>query len=156
MILDWLMIFLAEYSGYFLIFGALYLIFFRPGEWKVRCQQFLYAVLSLVLSRGIFAEIIRFFYNRPRPFLVLDIQPLFNHEATAALPSGHAAFFFALALSVFYFVDRPWGWRFIGAALLISLARVASGVHWPLDILAGVAVAFISVWLVRYLFRRSG
>jgi undecaprenyl-diphosphatase len=154
-VLDLLGIFLAEYLGYFLLFLVLYLIFFRPIEWKVRYRQILYMVLTLILSRGLFTEIIRFFYYRPRPFLVLDVQPLFNHEATPALPSGHAAFYFALALSVFYFIDRPWGWKLIIAVSLMGLARIFGGVHWPLDIAAGFAVALVSIWLVRYLLNRK-
>lgn len=153
-ILDLLMIFLAEYLGYLLFFLVLYLIFSKSTEGKNRYQRFLYTALTLILSRGLFTEIIRFFYYRPRPFLVLNIQPLFNHDVASALPSSHAAIYFALAFSVFYFVDRPWGWKLIAAALAMGFARVVSGVHWPLDILAGILVAFISVWLVRYLFRR--
>jgi len=154
-ILDLLTVFLAEYLGYFIIFLVLYLIFSKSSEWKNRYQQFLYTALTLILSRGLFTEIVRFFYYRPRPFLVLDIQPLFNHDVTPALPSGHAAIYFALAFSVFYFTDRRWGWKLMAAASIMGLARVISGVHWPLDILAGILTAFISVWLVRYLFRHK-
>lgn len=151
-VLDLLGIFLADYLGYFLILLALYLIFSRSTDWRIRYQSLLFTVLALILARGILTEIIRFFYNRPRPFAALEITPLLSHEAVASFPSGHAAFYFALALAVFYFLDRSWGWKLIGAAFLIGLARVFVGIHWPLDIVGGLVMALLSVWLIITLF----
>lgn len=154
-LIDLLGIFLADYLGYFLLAGALYLIF-SEKDWRKRCQSLLFTALTIILSRGLFTEIIRFFYNRQRPFAVLGFPPLINHEMAASFPSGHAAFYFALALAIFYLASRVWGWRFLGAALVIGLARVFVGVHWPLDILAGLLVALISFYLVKLLFKRTG
>ncbi len=155
-VLDLLGIFLADYLGYFLIFIALYLFFSKSAasDWRIRLQRFLFTVLVLILSRGLFTEIIRYFYHKPRPFLVLDFVPMVNHDANWAFPSGHAAFYFALAAAVFYLMGRSWGWRFMLGALLIGIARVFAGVHWPLDIIAGLLVALASFFIVKYIFKR--
>lgn len=42
----------------------------------------------------------------------------------------------------------------MAAALIIGLARVVAGVHWPLDILTGFLVAFLSVWIAQRLLVR--
>ena len=106
---------------------------------------------AAILSRFVVAEVIRFFYDRPRPFKVFDITPLIAHSAGASFPSGHAAFYFALALPIFL-IDRKWGWYAIVAAVLIGMARVFVGVHWPLDILAGLLVASLSVYTIKLFF----
>ena len=106
--------------------------------------------LSLILSRGIITELIRFIFLRQRPFEVLGIQPLINHPVGSSLPSGHAAFYFALGLAVFY-MNKKWGWRFLAAVLIIGLARIFVGVHWPMDIIVGAAVGLTSALIVRKL-----
>jgi undecaprenyl-diphosphatase len=146
-LLDWLGIFLAKYLGYFLIIGAVVLIF-KTKNFKEKVYNFALAVLSILLSRGILIEIIRVIYHRSRPFEILEVTPLINHDAVAGFPSGHAAFYFALAFAVF-FLNRKIGLWYVGAAILIGLARVFAGVHWPLDIVGGAAVAFISVLAIR-------
>lgn len=174
--LDWLGVFLADYLGYFLVVIAI--LFLIKG--KGRRQQvyfFSLATLSVILSRGLITELIRFFYDRPRPFLVLEIQPLINHAAISSFPSGHAAAFFALALAIFYFFRqdlaegavpegesrlrwgaRLWrqnksnpGWWFFIGAVLMGLARVFVGVHWPTDIIAGAIIGLISAFAVNKL-----
>lgn len=145
--IDWFAVFFAEYFGYFLILIAL-ILFLRERNWRKRIYFFSLTVLSLILSRGIITEIIRFFYERPRPFLTLGFQPLSDHVQNGSFPSGHAAFFFTLALAVFYF-NKLWGWRFLAFATVISLARIFIGVHWPSDILAGAIIGLGSAFLIK-------
>ncbi|MEK7555530.1 MAG: phosphatase PAP2 family protein [Patescibacteria group bacterium] len=146
-ILDWLGIFLADYLGYFLIILAILLIITKKN-WKERFYFFSLTALSIILSRGIITETIRFFYSRQRPFSVLEIQPLVQHDLGGSFPSGHMTFYFALAFSVFL-VNKRWGWRFLGATLLIGLARIFVGVHWPLDIIVGAFIGIASVLLIK-------
>lgn len=96
-------------------------------------------------------ELIRAVYGRVRPFEALGLKTLFT-ETSASFPSGHATFFFALATAV-YLYNRRWGWWFFAAALLISLARVAAGVHYPSDIFGGALVGIVVATLVYRLTR---
>lgn len=150
-ILDFFGIFFAEYLGYFLILASILLIWSLNG-WQKRMHYFSFLAVALILSRGIFTELIRFFYYRPRPFLVFNFAPLIAEAEKTAFPSGHAAFYFALALTVFL-INRKWGWYFIAAASLMGLSRVFIGVHWPLDIIGGALVAGISVYIADLLFK---
>lgn len=146
-LLDFLGIFLADYLGYILTVGALATIW-ALGDWKRRIHYFSFLALVLILSRGIFTELIRFFYHRPRPFSVLDFKPLIEGVNQGAFPSGHAAFYFALA-GVVYFLDQRKGKYFFTAAALMGLARVFVGVHWPMDIIGGALAALLSVLAVK-------
>ncbi|KKU77189.1 MAG: Bacitracin transport permease protein BcrC [Parcubacteria group bacterium GW2011_GWA2_47_8b] len=148
-ILDALIVFFAKYFGYFLVLGAAIFIY-KEKDWHKRFYYFALSVLTIIISRGILAEIIRFFYFRARPFAALGFEPLVNHSATAAsFPSGHAAFYFALALAMIS-IDKKRGWIYLAGAALIGLARVAAGVHWPSDILAGAIVGLISFLVVEW------
>jgi len=151
-LLDWLTVFLAEYLGYFLLFGFLALLFLTTyyKGFRIRAYYLSLAALSIIASRGILTEVIRFLYPRQRPFAVMDIPTLFAHDPTPGFPSGHMALFFALALVVTV-MHKKWGWFFVGSVFAMGLARVVAGIHWPADILAGLLVAGISVYSVRCL-----
>ena len=147
-LLDFLGIFLAEYLGYFLIGATITLVFRYSDDWKKRWQYFSTMSLSVILSRGIFTEFIRFFYYRPRPFVALDFTPLIAEMNESAFPSGHMSFYLALVLPIFL-IDKRWGWRLTAGVLLMGIARIFIGVHWPLDILWGILTALLSFYLVK-------
>jgi len=143
-------IFLAEYLPYLLLGGVLVFIA-RQSSRKRRWRAFLLIALTLILARGIIAEFIRAVYFKPRPFMRLGIEPLFT-EGTSAFPSSHATIFFALGVAIFS-LDRMWGGWFLALAALNGLARIASGVHWPSDILAGAILGAVSFGVVSLLLR---
>lgn len=152
--LDSSAIFLAKYFPYILVLAALVFIF-RVKPLKEKIFVFVTLALSVILSRGIITEVIRFVYDRARPFEVLGFDPLIIN-INSSFPSGHAAFFFALSIAMLYFPalgGRRWGWWFFGFSTLNSLARMFAGIHWPSDILGGVVIAFASVLIVRRLLR---
>lgn len=141
------MIFFADYFGYFLILAAIVLIL---KEKKVSSRIYFssFTIISLILSRVI-VEILKFFIISPRPFAVLDFKPLISADGiNAAFPSGHSAFYFALALPIFFLNKKASYWFFSGAVLL-GLARIFTGVHWPLDILVGFLIGVASGFFVK-------
>ena len=146
---DWFGIFLANYLGYLLILAVLILILKQIG-WQRKIYFFSFISLSLILSRGIIAEAIKFFAARPRPFSILNFQPLIDaNGVNTSMPSGHAAFYFALATAIF-FLNKKMGLYFGGAAILMGIARIFVGVHWPTDILTGAAVGIASAFIIKY------
>ncbi|HCQ93415.1 TPA: hypothetical protein DIU13_05625, partial [Candidatus Beckwithbacteria bacterium] len=68
-------VFFAQYLPYLLVLAALYFIF-RKNAWKDKLMMFAVAALTLILSRGILTETVRFIWPRPRPFDVLGFQSL--------------------------------------------------------------------------------
>jgi len=151
-ILDGAAVFCAQYLPYLLVFGFLILVFYEKG-WRRKWYLFFEAAIAIILSRGLLTEIIRFFYNHPRPFDVFGFTPLIG-EAGSSFPSGHAAWFFALA-TVIFFRNRKWGIWFFVLALVNGIARIYVGVHWPFDILGGAAIGIASAIFIHWLLRGS-
>ncbi|MBI2635194.1 MAG: phosphatase PAP2 family protein [Parcubacteria group bacterium] len=147
-IFDWFAIFFADYFGYFLAVFFLAILFLAPF-YKDKLKVFLTVAISVVLSRFVITEIIRFLYCRPRPFVAFTANQLVG-EANCSFPSGHAAFFFALAMAI-YFYNKKWGVWFFVAATLISVSRIVAGVHYPTDILVGAVIGIFNAYIVfRY------
>lgn len=141
-IFDAIIVFTAKYLPYILVLAAI-MVFL--GEARGKRQRVFYigeTIMALILSRGIITPLVRFFYAHPRPFDALGIESLIP-ESGNSFPSGHAAFFFALA-TVIFMHNRKWGAAYFVFSLVIGLARVMAGVHWPLDILGGTVVGILS------------
>jgi undecaprenyl-diphosphatase len=78
---------------------------------------------------------------RPRPFValmgthLLVPKPLTPH----AFPSGHSSAAFALAFTMLL-VDLPFGLLLLVCAGAVAVGRVFVGVHYPMDVVAGIFV----------------
>ncbi len=149
--LDALIVFFGEYLLYVLLATLAYVIFqeFRACHTE-KVYGYCVAVLGALVARFGVEPIIHLFYQRERPFLALHITHLLT-DTTYSFPSGHTIFLFALATGI-YFVNKPLAYFFYAAALAVGLARVASGVHYPSDILGGIvlgvltSVLFVAAW----------
>lgn len=149
--LDAAAIFFANYFGWVLV-GVLILFLIKNFRkyWKMAATAF----ISAALARFVITEIIRWLWYRPRPFTGDEVNLLLPHRLTGSFPSGHAAFFFALSLTV-YFYNKKAGILFFIASTLICISRVFSGLHWPSDILGGAVVGLFAAWLIHKLFKRK-
>ncbi|MFN3389432.1 MAG: phosphatase PAP2 family protein, partial [Allosphingosinicella sp.] len=58
----------------------------------------------------------------------------------ASYPSDHAAFFFALALGIFFASRRAGAFSLAWTLIVICGSRMITGTHSPLDIAAGIAI----------------
>ena len=77
--------------------------------------------------------------NRPRPYEALGFAPLFPKDTVGkSMPSRHS-FSAAVIAAAAWAVWPPLGAAGAVLALLIALTRVLSGVHYPSDVLAGLA-----------------
>ncbi len=141
--LDYLFIFLAEYLEYFIVFGLLLMILrLKKYNYKEKIRLTVFCIGSAIIARFAVAEAIRFFLHRPRPFLEYAVNQLV-YESSYSFPSGHAIFFTALATAA-HLVNKKSSLIFFTAAILISLARIITGVHWPSDIAAGFVLGILT------------
>ena len=150
--LDFLIVFLASYLAW--ILGAGLVLFIFIGERRKQIFIACESILAAMISRFGFTEIIRYFYDKPRPFEILDgARKIIEQDPGGSFPSGHAAFFFAIATTLFIY-DRRWGSAFFLASVAMGIGRVAANVHWPIDIVGGAIIGIISSLLIHIFFRK--
>ena len=90
------------------------------------------------------AEGAKYLFDRARPFIWdTEIAPLIKTPSSSSFPSGHSATAAAgaLTLSALYPPCAP---ELALAGVLVVLSRVYLGVHFPFDVLAGVAIGTLT------------
>ena len=107
------------------------------------------SVFSAMIAFGA-SQIIKEVVKIPRPCAV-GVNPYC--EADPSFPSGHASIAFAAFTGIYVILDKKkYLWVYI-FPVLVSLSRIAMGVHTVYDIIGGavlgIAVTLIFAWLTR-------
>ncbi len=106
----------------------------------------------VILSCGlayVFDVILKNTFRIGRPdILNFDFKPLLK-LSDYGFPSGHATFYSALAVSMF-FISRRAGTFLAIVALTVGAARIIAGVHTPLDILGGYLLGTLVACVVNF------
>ena len=141
--LDSLMIFSADKLIYVLFMAAAfcvaYLVYKR--QWRS---------ISLISIALITSFMIRFVLSKlfisDRPFVDHTITQLLPHAANQSFPSDHATAAFAVALAILVLTCfKKTGWILLIMASIVGFARVFTGVHYPFDVIGGLATALAGV-----------
>ena len=123
-------------------------------RWRLLVRPTLAALLAVALG-SLACEIIGQVWDRPRPFeRGLGVLHL-GHSPSPSFPSSHATAYAALAFSFMLAAGyRIVGWILLALAMLVSLARVVVGVHYPLDIAVGSAIGGLAAIAAHVLVDR--
>jgi undecaprenyl-diphosphatase len=93
------------------------------------------------LAALMLAQLIGRAVDRARPYDVLDNVHLLAARSTDfSFPSDHATVAGAVAAGLLLLADRRWGIIAATGAVLMALARIYIGVHYPSDVAAGLAL----------------
>lgn len=139
-------IFMAVSSQYFL--GAGIVIWMLLKDRIVFWKNFkitAYFFITAIVSRFIFGEILKRVINRPRPFEIHQVIQLIGEDKGQSFPSGHISFFFAFSTAV-YLYNKKAGLICYAVSFLMGLARIYTGIHYPLDILGGMVLGILVGW----------
>jgi len=137
-------LFLALVVGLFLL---------ARGRSRLRARR---AAVSAAAGAGIGLLIAHFVsqaVDRPRPFVSdpTGVHLFSGHAADPGFPSDHATAGFAIAVAILL-RDRRWGIPVLVAATVLAVGRVAMGLHYPSDVIAGAALGSavsLGLWLAR-------
>ncbi|MDX1783337.1 MAG: phosphatase PAP2 family protein [Aequorivita vladivostokensis] len=138
----------------------LYLVFKHYG-WKGTLVIIVCVALMITATDQI-ASLFKYGIKRPRPCKVEELQPLmryvadgcgrFGYFSAHAASSMAAAVFLGLSLQKWYkylpFLLLVW-------AVITGYSRIYLGVHYPLDVISGMAFGGFTGWLF-YLIQKWG
>ena len=123
---------------------------------KPLLMQFFMLVTVLLLvamvTQGLKALIVR-----DRPFTTYPYIEKLSSGGDSSFPSGHTLEAFAMAAAMSLLFSRKktvipvYVW-----AILVAYSRMALGVHYPSDVLAGMLIGTLIGWVVPWGFRRMG
>jgi len=104
-------------------------------------------LIAFILS-GLFAQLLKRIFDMPRPPAVLDHVHVLGQTLTShSFPSGHATsdgVMLMLAL-LFYSYRSMLGWLLAALFLLAAIGRIYVGVHFPLDVGAGLIIGMLTM-----------
>jgi undecaprenyl-diphosphatase len=117
--------------------GLLLLIWLGTPEWRTKAWAFL---LGIALT-AVVVLIIKFSVRRQRP--EGEWGQIYRKTDPHSFPSGHAARAFMLAVLAVAMGPAWFGWALLIWAPLVALARVATGLHYVSDVLAGWVLGIV-------------
>jgi undecaprenyl-diphosphatase len=121
-------------------------LFLVRGKWRSLNGRHgvVAAGFSALLAMGA-AQLIADLWARPRPYVAhaADAHLFIARSADTSFPSDHATAAFAIAVALLL-RHRKAGWLALAMAVVLSVARVAVGTHYPGDVLAGAALGALA------------
>ena len=140
--MDSLIIFCAKYLFVAVVLGALIAGIKLPRE--RRFSYFAAAAISGILA-VLLTKLAALTYFDSRPF-THGARALISHAADNGFPSDHTVLSTAAA-SLAFTANRKFGALLFILALFVGVSRVLAGVHYPIDIIAGLIIGLISAIL---------
>ncbi|ABQ60416.1 hypothetical protein H721_00755 [Brucella ovis IntaBari-2006-46-332] len=129
-------------------------------RWLVRLHGWATLVAASIIVGSIPVELGKLVVGRARPLLSDEVgaasfSPFNGQYLYESFPSGHSMMAGIMLVSLWIFLPRL---RIVTVAicLLFCISRVAAGVHYPTDVVAGFTIGFVSAWWVaRYMATRN-
>ena len=155
---DTVISFLAIYLVYLVPIILLALWFYAKRSQKAAIQAFFSGMVAWPALTYIISHYI---WYRARPFVAdIGLKEVIFHRPDYSFPSDHVALLAALATATWLSGYRKLSGWLISITLVTGIGRVIVGVHYPLDIIGGVAVGVLAAlvvhklggWLTPYLY----
>lgn len=138
----------GDHGEIWILTGVL-LLFFAKSR-KAGLTVLMALLLSLLFNNMFLKNVIA----RVRPYEVIEgLLPLIPGPRDFSFPSGHTASSFAAAVSIYRNMPKKFGICALILAGLIALSRLYLGVHYPTDVLGGIAFGCFAAYSAGYLFR---
>lgn len=125
--------------------------------WGSRAQRemSLKTFVVCMLAVGV-NQIIPIFYQHPRPFELGLGHTWLTHSPDSSFPSDHVTVFCSAGLCLLFGRETILGAVAISAGALVAWARIFLGIHFPMDMLGAIFVAFAALAIASPLWRLAG
>ncbi len=142
--MDLFTVFAAENLVAFIMLGSVFVIVFS-GEKRIKLVYLLAVALPLGYA---LARLAGLFFIHNQPFAIEGFEPLVPHAVDNAFPSDHTVISGVFALTAFL-ANRRIGLVLWTLTLLVGVARVSAGLHYPVDIIVGALLALVAVFIAH-------
>ncbi|MDP9249145.1 MAG: phosphatase PAP2 family protein [bacterium] len=143
----------ALFLSYHLVFGVVAFLVYWSLFLAPRKIYAFALLFSAGLGTSIVVSLMKIIFLAERPYIKMNgIVPLVQAWGTS-FPSWHAAFMASLAVAG-YVLNKELGIALIIIAILTGISRVAIGVHYPFDVMAGWLTGFLVGLLFINLFKK--
>lgn len=122
---------------------------------------FTWFTIALMIASGLYAtnyttNYIKSNDSYPRPSVLLGkevilLEAVPKDEEYKSFPSDSVIIITILVFSLWPIMSENFRWAGILLIFAISWSRVAIGVHFPMDVISGFAIAFIEMIFIRYI-----
>jgi len=132
--------------------GPLFLVPFLKQRPRLVWEGTLAAIVATALT-----HMIKPLTHVARPPAILDLAVMGPRLMQGSFPSGHTTTAFTvLGLLIMLGLIRGFGPILMASllAMVVGLSRIVAGVHWPADMLMGIAGGWVSAMLAMYLAQR--
>ncbi len=139
--------FLGELGWFWILCGVVLLFFkkYRKNGWIVLFTLLVGLLITNVLLKNLVARV--------RPYDVNTAVDLIISKPTDwSFPSGHTTSSFGAAAAIMY-ANKKWGVAAYMIAVIIAFSRMYLYVHYPTDILGGMAVGTLAFGIVITIYK---
>ncbi len=108
------------------------------------------ASMAAFIVSGLFAQLLKRIFDMPRPPALLDNVHVLGHSLTShSFPSGHSTSDGVMVLLAFLIWQcKDWrSWGIASLFVLAAIGRIYGGVHFPIDVAAGLTIGVLTMWL---------
>lgn len=151
-VLDSIMSFVTKLGNFGIVWIALAIVLICiPKTRKSGVILFAALAVDIILCNGILKNI----FVRLRPCDInTTIQLLIPRPSGYSFPSGHTSSSFAAVTALFLAKEKKIWIPALVLAILIAFSRMYLYVHFPTDILGGIAVGILSGIIGKYLIEK--
>ncbi len=130
----------------FLVFMWLYYVIKNKNEQKISLLFLVYSTFVALFINILVQKIVHF--ERPETALQNSGNLILDHIPDASFPSDHTAVSIAFVTALYLFGYKKVALIFLPFALAMNISRIVVWVHWPLDVIVGTVIWFLSAIFV--------
>jgi membrane-associated phospholipid phosphatase len=152
----------------YIIAACLYCLYnIKTSPYSQKEQKFYnysYQLLKPTLCYCLFVYIyasLKHTINLPRPYCSLDpisFTSIINFEGERCLssfPSAHSALALIITFYLWPYLNKYAKIMSTLVIILVGLSRISLAMHYPADILYGIIIGFMTLWLAEILYKLS-